>query len=147
MLFKLDPATGEVVDRLQLDADFGISDQLIAGADGKLYVLFGRAATVFEINTHFEPLREISVPGATFVDSLGIAADGTLFAGVSQDLVLIHFDQAGQLLKSFGNRSAESNVAYLPGTFYNIEKIEISNENLFVLDESVTYSYIVSMFP
>ena len=146
-LIKLDPQSGEIVDSLQLSTDFSISDQLVSGADGNLYVLFGRDATVFSVNDQFEPLHEIKVPGANFIDSLGVAADGTLFAGVSQDQVFIQFSQDGELIKQFGTRSEESDVAYPAGIFYNIEKIEIFDNTLFVLDESVTFSYIVSIFP
>lgn len=145
-IVKIDPESGEIADFLQLDKDFSSSDQLVAGEDGKLYVLIGRDAVVFEIDDQFETVREIAVPEASFVDSLGVAADGTFYAGVSQDQVFIHFDEESNIIKRFGNRSKESGTAYPSGVFYNIEKIETLDGNLFVLDESVAYSYIVSIF-
>ncbi|MFK7801366.1 MAG: protein kinase [Anaerolineae bacterium] len=146
-LFKLDPVTGDVVELLQLDSNYSISDQLIQGANTKLYLLLGSDSTAIEVDAQFGSVREITVPESNFVDSLGVGADGTFYAGVAQDQVFIHFDQDGNLIKQFGDRSSESDVGYPPGIFYNIEKIELFDNNLFVIDESVTYSYLVSIFP
>lgn len=147
VMVKFDPNSGEIYDSFELNLNYSSSDQLVNGANGKLYLLIGRDALVYEINEQFESVHEIDIPNTNFADSLGVAADGTLFVGVSQDEVFIQFDQNGELIKQFGTRSEESDIAYPAGIFYNIEKIEIFDNNLFVLDESVTYSYIVSIFP
>lgn len=147
MLLKIDPETGEIADAFQLSFDASGSDQLIRGANGKIYLLLGRDALVYELDDQLNLVQKVKIPETRFADSLGVAADGTLFAGVSQDSVFIQFDQEGNLIRQFGARSSESDVAYPAGVFYNIEKIEILEGNLFVLDESVTYSYLVSIFP
>ena len=144
-LVKLDPNSGAVVETIELASDYGISDQLVAALDGSTYLLEASDALVHRVDEQFNVVRSVAVPNANFVDSLGVAADGSFYAGVAQDEVFIHFDEDGTLIKQFGERSETSDTAYPAGVFYNIEKIELFNDNLFAIDESVTY--LVSMFP
>lgn len=145
-LRKLDPQTGDVIETIDLDFNFSRSDKLIQGHNGRVFVLLASRSVVLEVDTNFEVVREITVPETSFVDAVTIAPDGTFYAGTSDDTMIIHFDEEGNLLNRFGARYPRSNEPYPMGVFRGIEKLTATENDLYIHDESGSFGYVVSIF-
>ncbi|MEM9774390.1 MAG: serine/threonine-protein kinase [Chloroflexota bacterium] len=145
-LVKLDPQTGAIVETIDLEFNFGGSDMLIQGNDGRVFVLLASRSEVVEVDVNFEVIQEITVPDTSFVDAITIAPDGTFYAGTSDDTVIIHFDEEGNLLNRFGPRHPESDEPYPMGVFRGIEKMIATENDLYIHDESGSFGYVVSIF-
>ncbi|MEM8860641.1 MAG: serine/threonine-protein kinase, partial [Chloroflexota bacterium] len=141
-LIKLDPQTGEVAAIIDLEFNFSGSDKLVEGENGRVFVLLASESEIVEVDQNFEPIREITVPETSFVDALAVAPDGSFYAGTSDDTVIIHLDENGNLLNRFGPRHPESNEPYPAGVFRGIEKMIATDNDLYIHDESGSFGYV-----
>ena len=146
-LIKFNPESGEIAEVVNLSADYSIADRLVQGDDGRMYMMFASDAIIAEVDNQLNIVREITVPGASYIEAAAVQSNGRIYVGVYQDQVLIQLDPVGNELARFGARADETDEGYPAGLFNSIEKIETMGDILYVIDQSVYYSYLVAITP